>query len=63
MAISAYFWVRFNALRLTSAVNVSLLVATSPVWTALLGHWKLGEKLTGRRWAGASPPDWRARRW
>ncbi len=52
IAISAYFWIQFNALQLTSAVNVSLLVATAPVWTALLGHWKLGERLNGPRWAG-----------
>jgi drug/metabolite transporter (DMT)-like permease len=40
--------------RVVPAGTASLLVATAPVYASLLAIWFLGERPTGRRWAGSA---------
>ena len=47
-----YFWSENTALTLTSAANVSTIVAMAPLFTALLVHFTTGERLGRRLWLG-----------
>ncbi|MCL6451539.1 MAG: DMT family transporter [Acetobacteraceae bacterium] len=50
LGVTSYFWVQYTALRYTTAINVGLAVATSPVFAALVGRLVLFEpigRLTG----------------
>jgi len=52
LAVTTYFWVQYTALEYTSAVNVCLVVATAPVFAAILGRVVLAEPVGGRAAAG-----------
>ncbi len=53
---SFYFITENTALETTLASNVSLLVCTAPIWTALLSRffWPRGERFGGRLWIGTA---------
>jgi len=52
LGVTTYYLIQFEALRHTTATNVSLLITLTPVWTALLGRVWLGERLTRRQLGG-----------
>lgn len=47
LVIASYFYLQFVALRYTSTVSSSLMIATSPVFTALISHLTGRERLRG----------------
>ena len=50
-ADTAYFLCENNALRYTLASNVSILVASAPIWTAVLAHFfTKGNRLRRNTW-------------
>jgi drug/metabolite transporter (DMT)-like permease len=52
LVISSYFYFQFLALRYTTTVASSLIIATSPVFTALISHLSGRERLRGLGGAG-----------
>ena len=47
LVIASYFYLQFVALRITTTVSSSLIIATSPVFTALISHLTGRERLRG----------------
>jgi drug/metabolite transporter (DMT)-like permease len=47
LVIASYFYLQFLALRYTTTVSSSLMIATSPVWTAVISHLTGRERLRG----------------
>lgn len=46
LGITTYFYIQFAGVGLTGPSNSSVLVALSPVWVALFGHFFLAERLS-----------------
>ena len=52
LVIASYFYLQFVALHITTTVSSSLIIATSPVFTALISHLTGRERLWGLAAAG-----------
>lgn len=52
LAITSYFYIQYTGLTFTTTINAALIVATSPVWTAVFGAALGWEKLTRAMGAG-----------
>lgn len=52
LGVTSYFWVQYTGLSLTTATNASLILATAPIFVAILASWQLGEKLSREKTAG-----------
>lgn len=52
MAITSYFWIQYTALQYTTSINAALIIATSPIVTALLSAVTDEERLNWRHAAG-----------
>ncbi len=51
--VGSYNALQYLALKTSTPVNVTLIAASAPVFTLLIGAWRFGEKLTTRRVTGA----------
>ncbi|MDF2501530.1 MAG: protein of unknown function transrane [Anaerosporomusa subterranea] len=52
MAITSYFWIQYTALQYTTSIDAALIIATSPIATALLSAITGGERLGWRSVTG-----------
>jgi drug/metabolite transporter (DMT)-like permease len=52
LGVTTYFMVQYTAVSLTTASNAGLLIATAPLFVALLSAFFLGERLTVRKVTG-----------
>lgn len=53
LSVTAYNTLQYLALRTSTAINVTLIAASGPVWMLLLGRVLFGERARGWAWAGA----------
>lgn len=53
LSIGAYNTLQYLALHTSSAVNVTLVAGSMPVWTLLLGRLLHRQTISGRQWLGA----------
>lgn len=54
LSVTAYNTLQYLALRTSSAINVTLIAASGPVWMLLLGRFLFGERSRAAAWAGAA---------
>ncbi|MFO1396179.1 MAG: DMT family transporter [Burkholderiales bacterium] len=54
LAIASYNSLQYMALRTSTAINVTLIAASGPLFTLLLGRLFFGEPAARREWAGAA---------
>jgi drug/metabolite transporter (DMT)-like permease len=52
LGVTLHFWLQYTAVTMTTATNASLLVATAPIWVAILGRLLYRESLGRQRWLG-----------
>lgn len=53
LSVTAYNTFQYLALRTSTAINVTLIAASGPVWMLLLGRVLFGERARGWAWVGA----------
>jgi drug/metabolite transporter (DMT)-like permease len=53
LSIGAYNTLQYLALQTSTAVNVTLVAGSMPIWTLLLGRVLHGEAISKRQWVGA----------
>lgn len=53
LSIGAYNTLQYLALQTSTAVNVTLVAGSMPIWTLLLGRVLHGEPISKRQWVGA----------
>ncbi|MEQ1804530.1 MAG: DMT family transporter [Burkholderiaceae bacterium] len=53
LGVGCYNVLQYLALQTSTAINVTLIASSSPVWMLLLGAFFYGESIRPRQWAGA----------
>ncbi len=53
LGVGSYNVLQYLALQTSTAINVTLIASSSPVWMLLLGAVSYGESIRPRQWAGA----------
>lgn len=52
--VAAYNSLQYVAVQTSTAVNITLIAASTPVFALLIGVWFFGERARGAQWAGAA---------
>ena len=52
MAITSYFYIQYTGLLYTTSINAALLLATSPIWTTVIGVSIGLERITAKGFGG-----------